>query len=95
MLIVGALVSVRVTEMDCGLLEAPVEVIVMLPDYLPVPSPDGLTEILRLAGVVPLLGPTDSQLPPPVVFAEALKVRAVPLLPTDTFCPPGAAPPGW
>jgi hypothetical protein len=56
--------TVSVTKIDCGLLEAPVALIVMLPEYVPVPSPSGLTEMLRLAGVVPPLGLTDSQLPP-------------------------------
>ena len=64
MLIVAALVTVSPTEIDCGLLEAPVALIVMLPEYVPVASPTGLTEMARLAGVVPLLGLTDSQLPP-------------------------------
>jgi hypothetical protein len=95
MLIVAPLVTASVTEIDCGLLEAPVELIVMFPKYVPVPSPAGLTEMLRIAGVVPLVGVANSQLPPELVVADALKVRAVPLLPTETFCPPGAAPPGW
>jgi len=91
----GAVETVSVTETVCGLLEAPVELIVTFPKYVPVPSPAVLTEMLRYAGVVPALGLTDSQLPPEVVVAEALKARAVPLLPTATFWTPGAAPPGW
>ena len=94
-LIVGALVTANVTEIDCGLLEAPVELIETLPKYVPVPSPAGLAEMLRIVGVVPLFGVTTSQLPPEVGVAEALRVRAVPLLPTETFCPPGTAPPVW
>jgi hypothetical protein len=94
-LIVAALVTVSVTKIDCGLLEAPVELIVTFPEYAPAVSPAGLTETLSLAGVVPLFGVTTSQLPPEVVVAEALKVRAVPLLPTETFCPPGTTLPGW
>jgi len=91
----GGAETVSETEMDCGLLEAPVELTVMLPKYVPVPSPTGLTEILRLAGVVPLFKVTESQVPPEVVVAEALKVRAIPLLPTDTDCIAGATPPVW
>ena len=45
-----------------------------LPEYVPAVSPAGLTEMLRIAGVVPLFGVTTSQLPPEVVVAEALKV---------------------
>jgi len=59
--IIAALVTVSPTRIDCGLLEAPVELIATFPEYVPAPSPDGLTEMLRLAGVVPLLGsPTAS-----------------------------------
>jgi hypothetical protein len=42
-----------------------------------------LTETLRFAGVVPVFGATESQLPPDVVVAEALKLKAIPLLPKD------------
>ena len=94
-LIVAALVTISVTEIDWGLLEAPVVLIATFPEYVPVPSPAGLAEMLRLAGVVPLLGLTDSHLPPEVVVAEALNVRAVPLLSTATLCPPGRELPVW
>jgi hypothetical protein len=95
MLIVAALVTVSPTKIDCGLLAAPVELIVMFPEYVPAVSPTGLTEMLRFAGVVPPFGVTSSQLPPEVVVADVLKVMAVPLLATDTFCPPGRELPGW
>jgi hypothetical protein len=95
MLIAAVLVTVSVIKIDCGLLDAPVELIVRFPEYAPAPSPAGLTEMLRFAGVVPLFGVTSSQLPPEVVVAEAVKAKAAPLLPTDTFCPPGTTPPVW
>jgi hypothetical protein len=72
-----------VTEIDCGLPGAPGELIAMLPGYVPVPSPAGLTETPRFAGVVPVFCVTESQLPPDVVVAEALKLKAIPLLPKD------------
>jgi hypothetical protein len=91
----GNVETVSVTKIDCGLLEAPAELIVTFPEYAPAPSPPGFTEMLRFAGVVPLFGVTNSQLPPEVVVTEALKAKAAPLLPTDTLCPPGVAPPSW
>jgi len=84
-----------VTRIDCGLLEAPVELIVTFPKNVPVPSPAGLTKTLRFAGVVPLFGVTTSQLPPAAVVAEALKVSAAPLLLIASACPFGVAPPVW
>jgi len=77
------------------LLDAPVELIVTFPEYVPAASPAGLTEMLRFAGVVPLLGVTDSQLPPKVVVAVALKVRAAPLLLIASACSFGVGPPAW
>jgi hypothetical protein len=78
----GAEMSIA-TEIDWELSGTPGELIVMLPVYVPVPSPTGLTETLRFAGVVPVFGATESQLPPDVVVAEALKLKAIPLLPKD------------
>ena len=75
-LIVGALVTVSATEIDCGLLGAPVELIATFPEYVPAPIPAGLTETLRFAGVLPLFGVTASQLPPEVVVAVAVKIKA-------------------
>jgi len=87
--------TARVTEIASGLLEAPVELSVMLPEYVPAASPEGLVEMARAAGVVPLAGLTESQLPPEKLVAEALKVRATPLLPIDTLCAAGTALSVW
>ena len=48
---------------------------------------------MRLAGVVPLAGVTESQLPPEVVDAKAVKLKAAPLLATLKVCVAGTAPP--
>jgi len=50
-----------VTGIVFGLLEAPEDVTVTLPIYVPAARPDGLTETLKLPGVVPLVGIADSQ----------------------------------
>ena len=49
-----AAVTTNVTGTVCGLLEAPEEVMVMLPLYVPAARPAGLAVMLRLPGVVPL-----------------------------------------
>jgi hypothetical protein len=86
--------TVSVTKIDCGLLEAPVELIVTFPEYVATASPVGLTETLRFAGIVPLPGLTDSQLPPDWVLAVAAKLSAPPvLLLIVSACPVGAGPP--
>ena len=64
-----------VTKIDCGLLEAPVELIVTFPEYVATASPVGLAETLRFAGIVPLPGLTDSQLPPDWVLAVAAEAQ--------------------
>jgi hypothetical protein len=58
--IVGAAVTLSVTETVCGLLEAPEEVTVMVPLWVPALRPAGFTDTLALPGVVPLPGETDS-----------------------------------
>ena len=50
------------------------------------------TDTVKLCGVVPLPGVTDSQLPPE---ADALMLRAEPLLVTLIACDAGADPPIW
>ena len=47
-------------------------------------------------GVVPVVGLTDSQLPPDAVVADALKATAPPpAIETAMVCEPGFAPPIW
>lgn len=50
---------------------------------MPAARPEVLIETVRLAGVVPLFGATESQLPPFVVEAAAVKLSAPPLLATE------------
>jgi len=52
-----------------------------------------LTETVRVAGVVPLLGVTESQLPPEVVDAKAVKLKAAPVLATLKVWLAGTVPP--
>ncbi len=63
----------------------------MLPRYDPAERPLGLTEIIKVAGVVPVDGVTDSQLPPPPTTVE--KLIAGPELFSATVCELGRAPP--
>jgi hypothetical protein len=89
--IVGALLTVRVTGTVCGLLLAPAAAIVMLPLYVPAASPVGFTPIIRVAGVVPLVGVTVNQPPP-----AAVAVNAIGELPDNAIvCAGGGAPPLW
>jgi hypothetical protein len=76
MLIVGAL-TVTLTATVCGLLLAPGAVIVIAPLYVLGLNPAGFTDTLKLAGVVPLVGLTTSQLPPDVVTVNGEGVAAV------------------
>lgn len=92
---VGAAVTVKVTETVSGLFAAPADVIVIVPLYTAGARPAGFTLTVRLAGVVPPPGATESQLPPFVVDAAAVKVRAEPLLPTAIVLVPGGVPPCW
>ena len=62
---------------------------------MPAANVEALTEAVTVAGVVPLLDTTDSQLPPEVVEAAVVKLRAAPLLETVKFCGAGLAPPIW
>ena len=88
---VGAAATVKLTGTVCGLLPAPEAVIVTLPLYVPADTPLGLTDTLRLAGVVPDTGVTASQ----AAEAVAVRLSAEPLLATDTLLAPGVAPPIW
>ena len=65
----GAAVTVRETATDCGELEAPVELTLTLPLYVPAARLPGLTETVTVPGVDPL-PEADSQLPPLLVEAE-------------------------
>ena len=87
--------TVSVTETVWTPPEANSEKIVIAPEYVPGASPPGLTQMLRLDGVVPLPGDTTSQLPPDVVAAEALKGKPTPLLLTETLTASGMTPPVW
>ena len=89
--IVGPADTVKLTGTVCGLFPAPAAVIVTLPLYVPADNPLGLTDTLRLAGVVPEPGVTASQ----AAEAVAVRLKAEPLLVTDTPCAPGVAPPIW
>jgi hypothetical protein len=86
--------TVNVTGIVNGL-EMAVELIVIVPEYVPATSPEGSTATLRFAGVVPLLGLTASQCAPMGVTADALKTRAAPLLSMDTLCETGGEAPIW
>jgi len=52
---------VRVTGTAFGLLEAPADVTVTFPVYVPAASPLGLTDTLKLPGVLPLAGVANNQ----------------------------------
>ena len=88
---VGAAATVRVTGTVCGLFPAPAAVIVTLPLYVPADNPLGFTDTLRLAGVVPEPCVTASQ----ATEAVAVRLKAEPLLVTDTLCATGTLPPIW
>jgi hypothetical protein len=64
---------------------------------VPGANPAGFTDTLRLAGVVPLPGVTESHVPPLGVctLATAVKLSGVLLLVTATVCDPGALIPIW
>jgi hypothetical protein len=81
------------TSMFSGVLVAPAETTVILPLYVPGARPPPLTSTLRLAGVVPPEGVTESQVPPDVVLALTVKVTAPPELVMATLAGAGAAPP--
>ena len=63
-----AAVTVNVTLTVCGLFDAPEDVTVNVPVYVPAASPEGLTLTLTDPGVVPLAGVADSH-PPDVPTA--------------------------
>src|SRR5205814_638262 len=87
----GCAVAVRVTGTTSGLFDAPAAVIVIVPSYVPAASPAGLTDTLRLAGVVPLSGLTDNHVLPDGVctLAAAVKLNGAPLLATASGCAAG------
>src|ERR1039457_1524071 len=68
---VGAEETVSVTETVCGLLLAADGVMVIVPLYVPGFRPAGLTDTLKLAGAVAVIGLTVSQLPPDAVAVNA------------------------
>jgi hypothetical protein len=68
---------------------------VTVPEYVPGPNLPASTETLRVLGVEPPPGATDSHPPPLTVDALAVNVRAAPELPTEMLCDGGAVPPIW
>ena len=82
--------TLRLTGTVCGGLPAPLGVIVIVPLYVPGDSPAGFTEIVSVLFTLPLVGVTDSQLPPDVVDAAAVNVRVAPGLMMITVCEGGA-----
>jgi hypothetical protein len=76
-------------------LPAPTAAIEIAPEYVPGERPAGDTDTLRLAGVAPAVGLTDSQLPPMVVVAVTLKLKAAPVLCTNSAWAAGWEPPVW
>src|ERR1035441_2323577 len=86
-------VTVRVTGICSGDIPAPPGVSVTMPWEVAPARPAVAAEIVRVAGVVPLPGLTESQLPPEVVDATAVKLKAAPMLVTLTDRLAGAAPP--
>src|ERR1700676_4929231 len=96
--ITGAGVTVSVTGRMSGELVAPATTIEIEPWYEVVlaASPAGLMVTDMFCGVLPLTGETDSQLPPLVVEAVALKAAAPPLaIETAVICGCGLALPVW
>jgi len=81
------------TRMFSGVLVAPAETTVIVPSYVPGGRPAPLARMLRLAGVVPPEGVTESQVPPDVVVALTVKLTAPPELVRATLAGAGAAPP--
>lgn len=59
--LVGAAVTVRLTATVWGVFVAPVAVMVMVPEYDPVASPEVLTEAVSVPEPVPEVGLTVSQ----------------------------------
>jgi hypothetical protein len=77
-LIEGVVASTTsVTATVCGLLLAPGTVIVIAPLYVPGFNPAGFTDTLKLAGVIPLVGLADSQLPPDADTVKPIAELAV------------------
>lgn len=95
--ILGAdIATLIVTGTLSGLLTAPAEAIAIEPLYAPGANPAAFTETVRAAPVVPLAGLTDSQLPPLVVAAAAVKDNAEPVeLAMVSICEGGWLPPCW
>jgi hypothetical protein len=87
----GAAVTKRLTGRVIGLLEAPCDVIVTDPVYVPADRPAGFTDTLRVAGVEPENGLTDNQFPP----AAATVNNTDAVLPNEMLWAPSVAPPVW
>ena len=85
--VIGGALTLRVTGMDTGLLEAPLEVIVMAPLYVAGVKLVIFTETVSEPGVLPDVGVTDSQDPPE---AAAVKARFEPPV-MVTICTAGGA----
>ena len=85
--------TTRDTGIFSGVLVAPAETTVIRPLYVPGARPPPLASTLRLAGVVAPEGVTESQDPPEVVLALAVKLTAPPELVMATLIGAGAVPP--
>jgi hypothetical protein len=75
--------TTSVTVALCGMLEAPLDVIVTVPLYVPGARPVGFTETLTVPGVVGPDAEVDNQVPPELVALAAVKFNCVPLLLTE------------
>jgi len=82
-------VTVSVTGMDSGLLEAPLEVITTEPWYVAAVKPAGFTETRTDPGVG-LVAITDNHEPPEVVAAAVKAIAVPPVIVTD--CDAGVVP---
>jgi hypothetical protein len=86
--------TTKVTEILSGLLETSAETTLICPLYVPGVKPPPFAWTLRVAGVVPPEGVTDSQPPPDDVVAVAVKVAVPPeLVVREMLTGAGGAPP--
>src|ERR1700736_3327641 len=90
--------TVSVTGRFCTGMDVSVGVTVMMPEYLPVDNPVGVTETMRVAGVIGVVlvvgGDTEtlSQLPPIPAVAVAVNAKSDAGLVTLTVCGVGIWP---
>jgi len=87
--VMGGTLTLRVTGIVSGLLEAPLEVIVMAPLYVDAAKPAVFTETVKEPGVLPAAGLSDNHDPPDAAAVKAILVPPVML----TTWAAGAVPP--